>query len=75
MIASVLWVQMVVSGSAKGIVIKTADSTYFGKVSTHIKTKKPETAFQKGIKNVSRLLIRFMLVLIPLGIYNKCMEA
>lgn len=55
----------VVSGSAKEIVIKTADSTYFGKVA-HTLNKKPETAFQKGIKNVSRLLIRFMLVLIPL---------
>lgn len=55
----------VISGSGKGVVIKTADSTYFGKI-THTLNKKPETAFQKGIKNISKLLIKFMLVMIPL---------
>lgn len=55
----------VVSGSAKGIVIKTADSTYFGKVAHSLTQGKPKTAFQKGIENVSRLLIHFMLIMIP----------
>ncbi len=56
----------VISGSAKGIVIKTADSTYFGKVAHTLTAGKPKTAFQKGIENISRLLIRFMLIMIPI---------
>ena len=56
----------VVSGSAKGVVIKTADSTYFGKVAHTLTTGKPKTAFQKGIESISKLLIRFMLAMIPL---------
>ncbi len=56
----------VISGSAKGIVIKTADSTYFGKIAHTITSGKDKTAFQKGIENISRLLIKFMLFMIPL---------
>ena len=56
----------VISGSAKGVVIKTADSTYFGKIAHTLTTGKPKTAFQKGIENISRLLIHFMLILIPI---------
>ena len=56
----------VISGSAAGIVIKTGDDTYFGKVADTITEEKPKTAFQKGIDSVSKLLIRFMLVLIPI---------
>ena len=56
----------VISGSAKGVVIKTADSTYFGKIAHTLTQGKPKTAFQKGIENISRLLIKFMLVLIPI---------
>ena len=56
----------VISGSAKGIVIKTGDSTYLGKVAHTLATGKPKTAFQQGIESISRLLIRFMLIMIPL---------
>lgn len=56
----------VISGTAKGVVIKTANDTYLGKIAKTITTGKPETAFQKGIKNISKLLIRFMLVMIPI---------
>ena len=56
----------VISGSAKGVVIKTADSTYFGKVAHTLTTGKPKTAFQKSIENISRLLIHFMLIIIPI---------
>ena len=56
----------VMSGSAKGIVISVGDNTYFGKVADNITDEKPKTAFQKGIENVSKLLIKFMLVLIPI---------
>lgn len=56
----------VISGSAKGVVIKIADDTYFGKIAHTISTGKPQTAFQKGVQNVSKLLIKFMLVMIPI---------
>ena len=56
----------VISGSAKCAVIKVADDTYLGKVAGAISTGKPPTAFQKGVKSISTLLIRFMLVLIPI---------
>ena len=56
----------VISGSAKCVVIKTADSTYFGKVAHTITTGKPKSAFQLGIESISKLLIRFMLILTPI---------
>ena len=56
----------VVSGSAKGVVIKTADSTYFGRIANTLSSGKPKTAFQKGIESISKLLIRFMLIIIPI---------
>ena len=56
----------VISGTAKGVVIKIADDTYLGKVAKTLTFGKPQTAFQKGVKNISKLLIRFMLVLIPI---------
>lgn len=56
----------VISGSAKGIVVLTADNTYFGKVARTLTTGKTKTAFQKGIENISKLLIKFMLILIPI---------
>ncbi len=55
----------VTSGSAKGVVIKTADNTYFGKVAHTLSKGKPKSSFQKGIENISRLLIHFMIIIIP----------
>lgn len=56
----------VMSGSAKGIVFRVGDDTYFGKIADNITDEKPKTSFQEGIENVSKLLIRFMAVLIPI---------
>lgn len=56
----------VISGSAKGVVIKIADDTYFGKIAHTLTTGKPQTSFQKGVQNISKLLIKFMLVMIPI---------
>ena len=56
----------VISGSAKGVVIKTGDRTYFGKIAHTITTSKEKNAFQKEIENISRLLIKFMLIMIPI---------
>ena len=56
----------VLSGSAKCVVIKTADNTYFGKIAHTLSLGKPKTDFQKGIESISKLLIKFMLVMIPI---------
>lgn len=56
----------VISGSAKGIVIKIADNTYFGKIAHTLTNGKPQTSFQKGVQSISKLLIKFMLVMIPI---------
>ena len=56
----------VISGSAKAVVIMVADDTYFGKVAHTLIQGKPKTDFQKGIESISKLLIRFMLILIPI---------
>ncbi len=56
----------VISGTAKGIVIKIANDTYFGKIAKNISSGKPKTAFQKGVESISKLLVRFMLIMIPL---------
>lgn len=56
----------VVSGTAKGVVIKVADSTYFGKIAKSVNNGKPKTSFQKGIEGISKLLIRFMILAIPI---------
>ena len=56
----------VVSGSAKGVVIKVGDSTYFGKIANTVTSGKEKTALQKGIESISKLLIRIMIFMIPI---------
>lgn len=52
----------VVSGKGEGIVINTGFNTYLGKVGKEIDTKKEVTNFDKGIKNITKLLIRYMII-------------
>lgn len=56
----------VVSGSGKGVVILTANDTYFGRVAKNLGKGKPKTTFQRNIENISKLLIKFMIILIPI---------
>lgn len=56
----------VMSGYAKAVVLYVGDNTYFEKVAHTISKGKPQTAFQKGIQSVSKLLIKFMLIMIPI---------
>lgn len=55
----------VVSGSAIGVVFATGRSTYLGTIAKNIVGVRAQTSFDKGINNVSLLLIRFMLVMVP----------
>ncbi|OCN03988.1 magnesium-translocating P-type ATPase [Erysipelotrichaceae bacterium MTC7] len=54
----------VVSGSAAGVVVAVGDDTLIGSISQEIQEKE-ETNFEKGMNNVSWLLIRFMMVMVP----------
>ena len=56
----------VVSGTAKAVVVATGDRTYLGSLAGHLVGKRVETAFDKGVRGVSWLLIRFMLVMVPI---------
>lgn len=56
----------VTNGYGEGVVIYIGEDTYFGKVADTVAQGKPKTTFTKGIENISKLLIRFMLVLIPI---------
>lgn len=57
---------IVVSGSATAIALKTGNETYFGTIAESISEDRGETSFEKGVKSVSYLLIRFMLIMVPI---------
>ena len=57
---------IIVSGAAKGVVIQTGNNTYFGSIAKSIATDVGETSFEEGVRSVSKLLIRFMLVMVPI---------
>ncbi|MCQ4860533.1 magnesium-translocating P-type ATPase [Desulfovibrio desulfuricans] len=59
----------VVSGSAMGVVVATGDSTIFGEMAKNITAKPVKTSFEKGINQVSWVLIRFMLIMVPLVLF------
>ena len=52
----------VISGKATGIVISTGFSTYLGNMGKQIDNKKEITNFEKGMNNITKLLIKYMLV-------------
>ena len=54
------------SGSATAVIVATGRDTYFGKVAHSLMGRQVETAFDKGVKKFTWLMIRFMLVMVPL---------
>ena len=54
------------SGSAIGVIVATGSQTYFGKMAHSLAGQQIETAFDRGIKNFTWLMIRFLLVMVPL---------
>ena len=56
----------VVSGAATAVVAATGDATFFGAMAKDIVGARPLTSFDKGITQVSWMLIRFLLVMTPL---------
>ena len=53
----------VISGTAKAIVVKTGFDTYLGKIGKEINDKNNITAFDKGMKDITNMLIKFMVVI------------
>ncbi len=56
----------IISGSATAAVITTGEKTMLGSLAKTVAGYRSETSFDKGLRSVSWLLIRFMLVMTPL---------
>lgn len=54
----------VISGKAKVLVMKTAGNTEFGKISERLRTKIPETDFERGVRRFGYFLMEITLVLV-----------
>ena len=52
----------VISGAGTGLVIKTGQNTYLGKMNKKIESKKTKTAFDEGIDKITQLLINYMVI-------------
>ena len=56
----------VVSGSATSVVVTTGPRSYLGSLAHRLSSERAETSFDRGVKSVSWLLIRFMAVMVPI---------
>ena len=54
------------SGSATAVIVATGGRTYFGKMARTLSSRQVETAFDRGVKKFTWLMIRFILVMVPL---------
>ena len=54
------------SGSATAVIVAAGVQTYFGKVARSLTGRQAETAFDRGVKKFTWLMIRFMIVMVPL---------
>jgi P-type Mg2+ transporter len=53
------------SGAATAVVVTTGIQTYFGKMASSLSEQQVETAFDKGVKRFTWLMIYFMAVMAP----------
>ena len=56
----------IVSGTATAIVLTTGNNTYFGNMAKSLYTVKEKNSFEEGVDSVSKLLIRFMVIMLPI---------
>jgi Mg2+-importing ATPase len=54
------------SGSAMAVIVATGAQTYFGKVAKSLAGQQVDTAFDRGVKRFTWLMIQFMAVMVPL---------
>ena len=55
----------VISGSATGVVLTTANETYIGSMAKSLSGDRAKNSFERGVDSVSGLLIRLMLIMVP----------
>lgn len=55
----------VLSGQGTAIILKTGQHTFFGDIAENASTKRGKTAFDTGLVQVSKLLLRMVMVLFP----------
>ena len=56
----------VVSGSSKAVVLTTGNNTYFGSMAKSLYSVSEKNSFEKGIDDITKILIRFMFILVPI---------
>jgi P-type Mg2+ transporter len=56
----------IISGTGTAVVVATGSSTYLGSLAQSVVGQQVKTSFDKGIDDVSFLLLRFMLVMAPI---------
>lgn len=65
----------VVSGTGTAIVLTTGNNTYFGSMAKSIYSVSEKNSFEKGVDSISKLLIKFMVIMIPviliINLYTK----
>ena len=54
------------SGSALAAIVASGPQTYFGKMARTLAGQQVETAFDRGVKRFTWLMIKFMMVMVPL---------
>ncbi|HWX66683.1 MAG TPA: magnesium-translocating P-type ATPase [Rhodanobacter sp.] len=56
----------VVSGTATAVIVATGSRSYLGSLARTVVGQRVQTSFDRGVKSVSWLLIRFMAVMVPI---------
>ncbi len=56
----------VLSGSARGVVLATGAQTHFGALAQKLLARREPTSFDKGVRDFTWLMIRFMVVMVSL---------
>ena len=56
----------IVSGRSLALVLSTGNNTYFGSMAKSLYSVNEKNTFEKGIDDISKLLIKFMLLFVPI---------
>jgi len=56
----------IVSGSSKALVLSTGNDTYFASMARSLYTVNEKNSFEIGIEDITKMLIRFMFILVPI---------
>ena len=56
----------VLSGTGRGLVVNTGARTFFGAIAERLAGQRTQTSFDKGIKDFTWLMVRFMVIMVAL---------